>query len=305
MNPKALRKVLATSLATLAPVFLTTGCGEHVLVYHPAGPVGKSELNLINLSMILALAVVIPVILLMVFIVIRYRDRPGNKAKYLPDWSESRFLEMLWWGIPIVIVSVLGAFTAKQIFQLTSPPEKNATPITVEVTSLNWKWLFQYPDQKIATVNYCVIPTGRPVQFVLTADAPMNSFWVPQLGGQEYTMPGMAMRLWLQADKAGDYYGHGANFTGEGFTNMEFHVIAKPQSDFDRWAAQIKQTAPALTKAGYDKLVNPSVVSPASYSSYPEGLFTDIVMKNGGMYMNSQMQGLQSMDSGDAMSSMK
>ncbi|GMA51163.1 quinol oxidase subunit 2 [Alicyclobacillus contaminans] len=278
----------------LASLLLATGCGRNI-VLHPAGPVGRSEAHLIYLSIILVLIVVVPVIVLMMFIVMRYRDKPGNKAAYKPEWSENRALEVIWWAIPIVIIGILGAATAKETYSLTKPPEQNTTPYTVEVTSLNWKWLFQYPDKNIATVNYCVIPTGRPIQFVLTANAPMNSFWVPELGGQEYTMPGMAMRLWLQADKPGTYYGHGANFTGEGFANMQFDVIAKSQSDFEAWENQVKQTAPPLTETGYKNLTNPSVVSKASYSSYPANSFMDTVMENGGKYMSQTMSTMQSL----------
>ncbi len=177
------------------------------MVLDPAGPVGREELHLIILSAVLVGIVIIPVIGLLAYIVWRFRDKPGNTAPYRPKWSESRVLEIIWWGIPIIIVGILGSATVKTTFALVKPPTQSAdmTPITVDVTSLDWKWLFMYPGQKIATVNYAVIPTGVPVQFELTADAPMNSFWVPQLGGQEYTMPGMAMRLWLEATRTGKY----------------------------------------------------------------------------------------------------
>lgn len=280
--------------------FLLTGCGPQYMVLDPAGPVGREEMHLIVMSTVLTLIVIIPVLLLLVFIVWRYRDKPGRKAKYTPEWSESRTLEIIWWGIPIVIVCVLGFYTGKTTFALVHPPENNVKPITVQVTSLDWKWLFQYPGQKVATVNYCEIPTGVPVDFVLTSDAPMNSFWVPQLGGQEYTMPGMAMRLWLQADQPGTYYGHGANFTGKGFAHMGFNVIAAPQSQFDAWVNQVKSSSPALTKAGYDELKKQSVMGTASYSSFPAGLFNDTVWANGGRYMPGMMKsaGLNSNMSG-------
>jgi cytochrome o ubiquinol oxidase subunit 2/cytochrome aa3-600 menaquinol oxidase subunit 2 len=225
-----------------------------------------------------------------VYIVVRFRDKPENAAPYKPDWADSKALEIVWWGIPIVIVGVLGVYTGKSTFHLTQPPETGVTPITIQVTSLDWKWLFQYPGQKIATVNYVEIPTGVPVQFELTADAPMNSFWVPQLGGQEYTMPGMAMRLWLQADQTGTYYGTGANFTGQGFAHMSFHVIAKPQSEFDSWVNEVKSGSPALTMAGYEELKKPGVIGALSYSSFPDGLFNSTIWTDGGRYMPGMMQ---------------
>lgn len=263
----------------------TTGCGERVFLFHPEGPVARIEVRLIILSIVLVLVIIIPVMLLLWYIVRRYRDVPGNTAPYEPEWSESRTLEIVWWGIPIVIVAILGVFTARDTFALTMPPEPVNDPVTVEVTSLDWKWLFQYPGQNIATVNYCEIPANRPIQFVLTSDAPMNSFWVPQLGGQEYTMPGMAMRLWLQADRPGTYFGTGANFTGKGFAHMRFDVVAVPSSQFSTWVQHVKQTAPAMTHASYNQLVQPSVVEKMSFSSFPPDIFSRLVERDGGMYM--------------------
>lgn len=300
------RRMATMGLTALALLFLATGCGPEYIVLNPAGPVGREELHLIELSTILVLIVIVPVMALLAYIVIRYRDRPGNTAKYTPEWSESKVLEVVWWGVPIVIVGVLGYYTGKSTFALVQPPEQDVKPITIQVTSLDWKWLFQYPDQKIATVNYCEIPTGVPVQFVLTSDAPMNSFWVPQLGGQEYTMPGMAMRLWLQADKPGSYFGTGANFTGEGFAHMHFQVVAKSNSDFNQWVQHVKSTSPALTMADYNKLKQPSTMGTASYSSFPKNLFDKVVWQNGGRYMpdmmmdqglGASMNGMSGMDS--------
>lgn len=265
--------------------FGASGCGRRVLMFQPAGPVARIELRLMILSIVLVCLVVIPVILLLWYIVRRFRDVPGNSAPYQPEWSESKVLEIIWWGIPIVIVGILGTYTARDTFLLTKPPQPVVRPLTVEVTSLDWKWLFQYPEQNIATVNYCKIPANRAVQFVLTADAPMNSFWVPQLGGQEYAMPGMAMRLWLQADKTGTYYGHGANFSGKGYAHMNFDVVAVRGTQFSQWVQSVKRTAPELTQTGYKKLASPSVVKKLSFSKYPPNLYRDLIEKDGGMYM--------------------
>ncbi len=237
-------------------------------------------------TFVLTAVIVIPVIGLLWYIVRRFRDVPGNDAPYKPDWSESTSLEVVWWAIPIVIVGILSVVTAKDTFALTRPPEKLSTkPVTIQVTSLNWKWLFQYPGQKVATVNYCYIPTNQAVQFVLTSDAPMNSFWVPRLGGQEYTMPGMAMRLWLQADKPDVYFGSGANFTGHGFAHMRFHVVAVPRAQFDNWVKQVKSSSPPLTELGLTELRKPGLTGQLTYSSYPPNSFTKMIMKDGGMYM--------------------
>jgi cytochrome aa3-600 menaquinol oxidase subunit 2 len=228
--------------------------------------------------------IIIPVLIIFIYLLTRYRDKPGNQAPYQPEWDDSKLLEIVWWGIPIIIVAILGVYTAKTTINLTKPPVKDVKPVVVQVTSLDWKWLFTYPGQKVATVNYAVIPAGVPIQFVLTADAPMNSFWVPQLGGQEYSMPGMSMGLWLQADKTGNYFGSGANFTGKGFAHMQFRVKAVNQADFNKWAAGLKKDSPVLTKVGYADLLRPGNVKELSFSSYPKNLFEGIVNKNGGKY---------------------
>jgi cytochrome aa3-600 menaquinol oxidase subunit 2 len=279
------------SFLALLGMVLLAGCDKSkYIVLDPKGPVAHEELRLIIISVILCAVVIIPVLGIFVFIAIRYKDKPGNKAPYKPEWDDSKVLETIWWGIPIVIVAILGVFTAKTTLTLTKPPVKDVKPIVVQVTSMDWKWMFTYPGKHIATVNYAEIPAGVPVQFILTSDAPMNSFWVPQLGGQEYTMPGMSMGLWLQADKVGDYFGSGANFTGKGFAHMNFTVKSVAQADFDKWAANVKKTAPALTNAGYEKLSKPSTEKELSFSSYPKDLFENIVNKNGGKYYHHMNQ---------------
>ena len=268
-------------------IVLLAGCDKSkYIVLNPKGPVAHQELHLIIISAILCAVVIIPVLGIFVYIMLRFRDKPGNKAPYQPEWADSKVLEIIWWGIPVVIIAILGVFTAKTTINLTKPPVKDVKPIVVQVTSMDWKWMFTYPGQKIATVNYAEIPAGVPVQFILTSDAPMNSFWVPQLGGQEYTMPGMSMGLWLQADKTGEYFGSGANFTGKGFAHMQFRVKSVSQTDFEKWAAVVKKDSPALTNDGYKKLSKPSTEKELSFSSFPKNLFENIVNKNGGKYYN-------------------
>ncbi|MDQ0200078.1 ubiquinol oxidase subunit II [Neobacillus ginsengisoli] len=287
------------SVLALLGMVLLAGCDKSkYIVLDPKGPVAQQELHLIIISVILCAVVIIPVLGIFVYIAIRYRDKPGNKAPYQPEWADSKVLEIIWWGIPVVIIAILGVFTAKTTLNLTKPPVTDVKPIVVQVTSMDWKWMFTYPDKKIATVNYAEIPAGVPVQFILTSDAPMNSFWIPQLGGQEYTMPGMSMGLWLQADKTGEYFGSGANFTGKGFAHMQFRVKSVSQADFNKWADGVKQTSPVLTNDGYKKLAKPSTEKELSFSSYPKGLFEDIVNKNGGKYyhhMNGMGDGSMSM----------
>lgn len=275
---KKLRQIHFWVLAVLASVLLS-GCGSEYVVLNPKGPVAEAQYNLIVISAILCAVIIIPVFAITAFIVYRYRDTKDNNAPYKPEWAHNTTLEVIWWGIPVVIIAILGFFTVRDTFALVESPNKDVKPITIQVTSLDWKWMFTYPEQNIATVNYLEIPAGVPVKFQLSADGPMNSFWVPELGGQIYAMSGMATKLYLQADKPGEYQGMGANFTGEGFAHMQFNVIAKPQNEFDQWVQQVKSTTAAMTKQDYEALRKPGLTDKKTYSAFPEGLFEEIVMK--------------------------
>ena len=287
MKKRSTLRGLMLLITGLLTTVLLSGCEGKYVVFDPQGPVAQTQYRLIILSAILCAIVVIPVLAITVFIVWRYRDKPGNTAPYKPHWDDSKVLEILWWGVPIIIIGILGVYTARDTYALAKPPKvTDIKPIEIQVTSLDWKWLFQYPDQNIATVNYVHIPAGVQVHFELTSDAPMNSFWIPQLGGQEYTMPGMNMALWLQADKTGEFYGTGANFSGKDFAHMRFNVISETQEDFNKWVQTAKGAKNELTEAGYNELAKPGQSEEQTFSSYPPGLYDSIVMKNGGHHMN-------------------
>lgn len=280
MSGSWLRNRVHFWLMTVIAGILLSGCGSQYLVLNPKGPVAETQYNLIIISVVLIGIVIIPVLALTAFIVYRYRDTPDNKASYKPEWAHNTKLEIIWWGIPIIIIAILGYFTVRDTYVLAEPPTKDVKPITIQVTSLDWKWMFTYPEQKVATVNYVQIPVGVPVQFKLTADAPINSFWVPQLAGQIYTLPGKETKLWMQADEPGEYDGMGANFSGEGFAKMQFTVVAKPQDEFDKWVQRVINTTPAMTRQDYAKLREPGLSERLTYSSFPDGLFEEIVRKN-------------------------
>lgn len=276
---KALRQISFWVLAVLASVLLS-GCGSEYVVLNPKGPVAETQYNLIVISTILCAIIIIPVFVITAFIVYRYRDTKDNKAPYKPQWAHNTALEVIWWTIPVIIIAILGYFTARDTYALVESPNKEVKPITIQVTSLDWKWMFTYPEQNIATVNYLEIPAGVPVQFRLSADGPMNSFWVPELGGQIYAMSGMATKMYLQADKPGEYEGLGANFTGKDFAHMQFKVIAKPQAEFDQWVKEAKSSNnPVMTKQDYEELRKPGLSDVKTYSAFPKGLFEEIVMK--------------------------
>lgn len=280
-----LSKVTKRMAAILMPVLLllTTGCTKNIVVLDPKGPIAEQQMDLMIVSLILSCIVIVPVLVMTAIIIWRYREREGRKAAYTPRWEHSTRLEVVWWGIPIIVILILAVITVKGTYALepSKPLESAEKPITVQVTSLNWKWLFQYPEQGIATVNELKIPEGVPVRFEITADSPMNSFWIPQLGGQMYAMSGMAMTLYLQADEVGEYWGSGANFTGTHFSDMYFDVESMTRDRFDDWVAGIKETSSALTLEGYKQLVEPSTSEAQTFSSFPEGLFEMTVTKYG------------------------
>ncbi|MGF9819783.1 cytochrome aa3 quinol oxidase subunit II [Brevibacillus agri] len=275
---KMLRQIHFWILAALTTVLLS-GCGSEYLVLNPKGPVAETQYNLIIISTILCAVIIVPVLALTAFIVYRYRDKPDNKAPYKPEWAHNTALEAIWWGIPVVIIAILGYFTVRDTYVLKESPNKEVAPMTVQVTALDWKWMFTYPEQNIATVNHLEIPVGVPVHFQISAEAPMNSFWVPSLGGQVYAMAGMATELYLQADEPGEYAGFSSNFSGEKFAHMQFKVVAKPKEEFDQWVKEVKGTSPAMTKEDYNELKKQGLSEKKLYSAFPEGLFEEIVQR--------------------------
>ncbi|MNI12406.1 Quinol oxidase subunit 2 precursor [compost metagenome] len=279
MKPKLIIRMLAL-LIFIGTVFFITGCSsEQYLVLDPKGPIGESQKDLIIISTLLCAVIIVPVLIMTAIIVWRYRDHKGSKAAYKPEWEHNTKLEITWWSIPIVIILILAVITARYTYALepSKPIVSEEKAITIQVTSMDWKWMFNYPEQGIATVNYIQIPKGVPVRFELTSDTAMNSFWVPQLGGQIYTMSGMAMTLYLQADEVGKYFGSGANFNGRDFAQMTFEVNATTTDDFNTWVNQVKKDYPPLTTEGFEKLREPGPSDHKFYSSFPEGLFDKIM----------------------------
>lgn len=252
-------------------------------VLQPAGEVGQRQRELLVFAFLLSMVVIVPVFALTLFIAIRYRAS-NHKAVFKPDWNHSKTLETIWWGLPILIIIVLGVVTWRTSHTLD--PYKPLTsssqpPLKVQVVALQWRWLFIYPEQGIATVNRLEIPTGRTVEFKITSDAPMNSFWIPKLGGQVYAMSGMATTLHLNAEQAGEYTGSSANISGEGFAGMNFKVRASSPSDFGAWVSDTASSGtPLLDSASYDRLAEPSSDSSERLFAYVEnGLFDEIVSK--------------------------
>lgn len=233
------------------------------------------------ITALLSLIVVVPVFAMTAYIAWNYRE--GNtKAKYQPNWDHSQLAESIWWFIPLALISILAAITWVSSHRLDpyKPLASTNNPLTIQVVALQWKWLFIYPQQDIASVNYVQLPVDTPVTFEITADAPMNSFWIPQLGGQVYAMAGMQTKLHLMASEAGNYRGSSANISGEGFAGMKFTAHASSQEDFDQWVQTAKQSPKQLGKGEYTALAKPSKDNKvATYAAADENLYHTIMMK--------------------------
>jgi cytochrome o ubiquinol oxidase subunit 2 len=255
---------------------LTAGCGG---VLDPVGPIGAQEKQILFNSTAIMLAIIIPVIL--ATFAFAWWFRAGNKkAKYMPDWDYSGRIELVIWSIPLLTVILLGgiAWIGSHDLDPAKPLPSAAKPLNVEVVSLDWKWLFIYPDLGIATVNQLAVPTGTPVNFRLTSATVWNVFFVPRFGTMIYTMPGMATRLNLQANEDGVYDGQSSHFSGDGFSGMRFKVQALPADQFNAWVSSARRSGQVLDGRTYAQLNRQSsYVSPITYNGVAPGLFDSIV----------------------------
>jgi cytochrome o ubiquinol oxidase subunit 2 len=270
---------LGAALALLGIWLLVSGSNFQVL--NPKGIIAHQERQLMITAILLMLAVVIPMFVAAFVIARKYRaGNPG--AIWAPDLDRHTEIEFIWWAIPSIVVIILATMTWKSTHALDpfKRIESSTRPLTIQVVALQWKWLFIYPEQNIATVNFVEFPAGTPIDFTLTADAPMNSFWIPQLGGQMYAMAGMSTHLNLMASETGDFNGSAAEINGRGFAGMKFVAKAISQSDFDAWVKSVKKSPNTLSLAEYEKLASPSENNPKTfYSSAQKGLYDDVIMK--------------------------
>ena len=281
MNKKL--KIIIFTLLALIALTLVVGFFKHsnVQVFNTAGSVGEKERNLMYFALGLSLIVVIPVYIMLFSFAWRYREGNKKKTKYSPHLSGHWLAETVWWLIPtalIVILSVV-AWNSSHSLDPYKKLDSSEKTMTIQVVALDWKWLFIYPEQHVAAVNQLYMPVGTPVRFQITSDAPMNSFWIPQLGGQIYAMPGMTTQLNLIADRAGDFHGSSANISGAGFSRMDFTARAGSQDGFDAWVKNASRYPP-LTRQTYDQLARPSQANPVAYYRSPaSGLFDQVIMK--------------------------
>lgn len=254
---------------------------DHLSVLFPKGIIGVEQRDLLFIIQAIMLLVVIPVYILT--FIFSWRYRAGNKkAKYDPDLVDNQIAEIIWWGIPIILTTIVAVLTWVKTYELDpyKPIESKNKTMTIQVVALQWKWLFIYPEENIATVNYFQIPVDTPVRFEITADAPMNSFWIPQLGGQIYAMPSMKTTLNLIANHPGDFRGSSANLSGEGFAGMHFITRASSEEDYQHWVASVKNSAKSLDWKEYEALAFPSQNNPtALYQLKDSKLFDQVLMK--------------------------
>lgn len=268
-------------LSLLAASALLSGCDMALL--DPKGQIGLEQRSLILTALGLMLIVVIPVIVMTIVFTRKFRAS-NTDAKYTPNWSHSNKIEAVVWTVPIIIIAILATLTWKTTHELDpyKPLVSDVKPIRVDVISLDWKWLFVYPDLGIATVNELAFPANTPVNFRITSNSVMNSFFIPRLGGQIYAMAGMQTQLHLIANEPGKYNGISSSYSGPGFSGMKFTAIATPDNEtFDQWVANVKKAPNQLTTmAEFDALAKPSEYHPVEYfsSANPE-LFVDVINK--------------------------
>ncbi len=267
---------LAGALAALA------GCDT--IVMKPHGDIAVQQSQLIVTSTLLMLLIIVPVIALTLFFAWRYRQS-NTAATYAPDWDHSTRLELVIWGAPLLIIIALGTITWISTHKLDPyrpldridagrPVPADVKPLVVQVVSLDWKWLFVYPEQGIATVNELAAPVDRPIRFELTSSNVMNTFYVPALAGMIYTMPGMQTQLNAVINKPGRYQGLSGNYSGAGFSQMRFDFLGLSDADFDAWVRSARRDGAVLDRAGYLALEQPSEREPVRrYAQVEPGLF--------------------------------
>lgn len=290
-----LKKILSIGgpVAALLIVFVmmyVASQGISVPVIDTRGEVADAQRDTLFFAIITMLFVIIPVFILIFFIPWRYRES-NKKADYRPTWASNRRLEAVWWGVPVIIVTVLSVLAWQTSHSLDPYRElaSDKPPVKIQVVALQWKWLFIYPDEGIASIGEFAMPIGTPVNFTLTSDAPMNSFWIPQLGGQVYAMSGMSTKLHLSAREPGDYRGSSANLSGEGHASMTFTAKARSDREYRAWVQNAREQGGLLDRAVYEQLRLPAKAEKVSYFRVEDtALYEGIVEAYSGSHMQKQ-----------------
>jgi cytochrome o ubiquinol oxidase subunit 2 len=281
MSIKLKGAIIALILVEVVLLGLLFLGGANFQILNPQGPIALRERNLIFMAMGTMFAVAIPMLVTLYFFVYKYRA-DNKKATYEPDRNRSKTTLFFWWFIPLLVIIVLGVLILKNTPELDPyrPLDSNIKPVKIQVVALQWKWLFIYPEENIATVNFIQFPEDTPVNFELTGDAPMNAFWIPSLSGQIYAMTGMSTKLHVMADRPGDFPGQAGEINGRGFSGMKFTARASSQEEYEKWIAQVKSSSNTLDSKEYDTLSKPSERNPVIfYHSVEENLYNKIIEK--------------------------
>lgn len=255
---------------------------DEIAILFPKGIIALEQRNLLFIIQAIMLLVILPVYVLTFIFSWKYSsDNP--KGLYDPDLVDNTLAEYIWWGLPLFFTLIIGVLTYVKTYELDpfKPIEHDKKPMTIQVVALQWKWLFLYPEEKIASVNFVQFPKETPIRFEITADAPMNSFWIPHLGGQIYAMPKMKTELNLIANEAGNFPGSSANLSGEGFSCMHFIAKAtRSEKEYLDWVKEAKASPNSLDWQEYKKLALPSQDNPVKkYTLKEDNLFDQILMK--------------------------
>jgi len=260
-------------------------------VLNPKGTIALQERNLIYFALLLSLFVIVPVFTMLIFFGYKYRENNPKKVEYKPDWDKNGLLEFSWWFFPAVLITILGVIAWQTSHSLNPfrPIDSKIQPVRVDVISLQWRWLFIYPAFNTASINYLALPVNTPIDFHLTSDAPMNSFWIPQLSGQIYTMPGMATQLHIVATSDGNYRGLSANISGTGFSRMSFVAAVRSKLGFLDLMHQMSQSSHKLDYVSFLSLAKPSLNTKVQYfSDVNPAIYDQLIMS----YMNTHQQNL-------------
>lgn len=294
-------QVFLSSFITVAliGIFVYVTQGRDIPVLNPSGTIADQQLILILITTGLGIFVLVPVFILLFTIAWKYRAS-NKKAKYEPELHDNKWFEVIWWGVPVIIILILAVITHISTHALDpyKPLESDKKPVNVQVISLEWRWLFIYPDYNVATLNYMNIPKDTPINLSITGDSPMNSFWVPALAGQVYSMNGMETKLHFMADKEGSFNGTSANISGDGYAGMTFKVYSMDETKFESWATQPGENRERMTTAKYDEISAKSKdKTERTYTLSQKTLFNDVIMK----YMMHKQHGESKADSHHSM----
>lgn len=250
-------------------IMILSGCDKPLLIFDTKGPQAKTISDTILFSIIMMAVILFVVYVLFTFMLVKYRASKTDDNYEPPHEEGSKWLEITWIAIPVIIVVILSVVTVRSTIDVESAPKAyaNEKPLIVYASSSNWKWHFSYPEEGIETVNYVNIPEDRPIEFKLYSYGPITSFWIPQLAGQKYAMSDMVTTIHLAADTPGSYMGKNSNFSGKDFAHMDFEAQVMTAKEYDEWVSDVKNTAPTLTEKEFTHLLEPGVLGRKTYSS--------------------------------------